>query len=156
MPRMDFAHREMIVHLRHTRNWTIKDIAQEMECSEQQVSRVLLKWRAHGTVADLHRQPRHRCTTRTQDVAICCMGQRQPHRRPREDKLHLRCHTHTIKCRWNEERHVARKKWFMTARHAYYRLAWTHEMIQTHTSAWDRIIGVMKRLFAFAFMGGSG
>ena len=152
MPRMDIAHRELVIRLRHTKGWKIRDIAIEMECSELQVNHLLRKWRTHGTVEDLHRQPRRRCTTRTQDTSICRMGQRQPHLRPRQVRaaLHLRCHTRTIKRRWHEaglERRIARKKWFMSARHAYYRLAWAREMIQTRTTAWDRVIWCDEKTF---------
>ncbi len=155
---MNIPHRELIVTLRYTRNWMIKDIAREMECTQQQVTRVLRRWRTHGTVADLRRQPRRRSTTRNQDVAICRMGQRQPHLRPREVKvaLRLRCHTRTIKRRWKErglERHIARKKWFMTARHAYYRAAWAREMIRTRTSDWDRVIWCDKKTFRLGVYG---
>lgn len=86
------------------------------------------------------------------------MGQRQPHMRPRQIRaaLHLRCHTNTIKNRWKEvglERHVARKKWFMTERDARNRLAWAREMLQTRTEDWDKVIWCDEKTFRLGVYG---
>ncbi len=56
----------------------------------------------------------------------------------------------TIKSRQKEcglEGHIAQKKWLMTAHHAYYHTVWACEMIQTHTSDWDRVIWSDKKTF---------
>lgn len=158
MVRMSISKRLEIVDLRQRASLSLKDIARITKTDKRQVCRVIRKFRLHGTVENLPRKPRRRVTTRTQDQAIARMGQRFPHRKPRQVRaaLGLQCSNLTVRRRWREyglERRRARKKWFMNERHASLRKRWAELMLQTRASEWKRVLWCDEKTFRLGVYG---
>ncbi len=158
MVRMTLEERRLIVSQRYDLGLSADEIAKIRKLDRRQVYRVLRKWKLHGTVENRPRRPRSRVTTPVQDRAIVRMADHHPHRKPRQVRaaLQLHCSLRTIRNRWKEcgrERHHARKKWWMSDRHAQLRHDWARVMLTTRVSDWNRVLWCDEKTFRLGVYG---
>ncbi len=147
--RLEEGERGQAVGLRKA-GWTYQEIANELDCSDRGVSKIVKKERVTGSVKDLPRSGRPRTTTAREDrgLKIASLQNRRltavDHARSlRLSSIKKKVSVSTVKRRLKEvdlNGRVARKKPLLTKTHKRKRLEWGRKYKKWTKSDWEKVL----------------